>query len=357
VGIGFDTTRLTIADIDLPAKPYSDGARQSRFFRELIARAAAIPGVSGSAVVDNPPLHKISMHNFYIAGRPDPPTSALPIADTTHTSPHYLTMIGLRLEAGRMFTDEDLVVSEKDHDGPAMVNREFARKFFPGEDPVGRRLLSPDKKQTWEIVGIMSDYRPMGVEGGARPSIFWPYLKLPAATLIVRSSAPVQTLTAAIRNAVWSLDKDLPAAEVKPMQDYVDQWLSQRKFNTLLLGIFAALALVLGMMGVYGVLANLVASRIREIGIRMAIGASPAAIGSLVLRQSMLPVLTGLAIGIVASLALGRFLEALLFQVRPRDPLTLTIAAATILLISPLAVYVPLRRATRVDCTIALREE
>jgi hypothetical protein len=297
------------------------------------------------------------MHNFYIAGRPDPPVSALPIADTTHTSPHYLTMIGLRLEAGRMFTDEDLVVSEKDHDGPAMVNREFARKFFPGEDPVGRRLLSPDKKQTWEIVGIISDYRPMGVEGGARPSIFWPYLKLPAATLIVRSSAPVQTLTAAIRNAVWSLDKDLPAAEVKPMQDYVDQWLSQRKFNTLLLGIFAALALVLGMMGVYGVLANLVASRIREIGIRMAIGASPAAIGSLVLRQSMLPVLTGLAIGIVASLALGRFLEALLFQVRPRDPLTLTIAAATILLISPLAVYVPLRRATRVDCTIALREE
>jgi ABC-type antimicrobial peptide transport system permease subunit len=137
----------------------------------------------------------------------------------------------------------------------------------------------------------------------------------------------------------------------------VDVWLSQRRFNTLLLEIFAGLALILAMMGIYGVLSNLVASRIREIGIRMAIGASPAAIGRLVLRQSLLPVSAGLAAGLAGSLALGRFLESLLFQVRAHDPLTLALASCTVLLISPAAIYVPLRRATRVECTVALREE
>jgi putative ABC transport system permease protein len=141
------------------------------------------------------------------------------------------------------------------------------------------------------------------------------------------------------------------------MDSYVDEWLSQRRFNTLLLGIFAGLALVLAMMGIYGVLSNLVASRVREIGIRMAIGARPGAIGWLVLRQSMIPVAIGLCVGLAGSLALSRFLEALLFQVHPRDPLTLGAAAATILLLSPAAIYAPLRRATRVDCTVALREE
>ena len=141
------------------------------------------------------------------------------------------------------------------------------------------------------------------------------------------------------------------------MEYYVDEWLSQRRFNTVLLEIFAGLALVLGIMGIYGVLSNLVASRVREIGIRMAIGASPAAIGKLMLRQCLLPVTVGLAVGLAGSLALGRFLEALLFQVHAHDPLTLALASCTVLMISPVAIWLPLRRATRVDCTVALRAE
>jgi putative ABC transport system permease protein len=164
-------------------------------------------------------------------------------------------------------------------------------------------------------------------------------------------------VAAGIRSAIASLDRDLASSEVRSMQYYVDEWLSQRKFNTLLLGIFAGLALLLGMMGIYGVLSNLVASRGREIGIRMAIGASPRNIAGLVVRQSLIPVAIGLAAGLGGSLALSRFLEALLFQIRPRDPLTLVLAASSILLISPAAIYRPLRRATRVDCTVALREE
>jgi putative ABC transport system permease protein len=153
------------------------------------------------------------------------------------------------------------------------------------------------------------------------------------------------------------VDRLLPAPEVKSMQYWVDEWLSQRKFNTLLLASFAALALLLGMMGIYGVLANLVAARIREIGIRLAIGATPVEIGWLVLRQAMIPVLIGLGLGLAGSLVLGRFLEALLFHVQPRDPMTFASAVGAILVVSPLAIVIPLLRATRVDCTVALHEE
>ena len=356
-GIGFETSHLITVDVDLPEQRYRDGSSQSRFFRELIQRADSTPGAIASVVIDNLPLHRVSMHNFHIAGRPEPTGTSLPVSDVAHVSPGYFTLIGLRLQAGRLFTDADLTLTEKDKDGVAIVNQTFARQFFKGEDPLGKRLLDPDRKRASEIIGVVSDYRPMGVENGTRPQIFWPYLKMNSATLIVRTRGAPESLTKTLQSAVWAIDSSLPASDIKSMGHYVDGWQSQRKFNTLLLGIFAGLALLLAMMGIYGVLSNLVASRVREIGIRMAIGASAAKIGMLVLRQSMAPVTIGLVAGLAGSLALSRYLEALLFQVRSRDPLTLAFAVCTILLISPAAIYFPLRRATRVDCTVALRDE
>ena len=357
VGVGFRTSHVTIADVELPAARYPDDAARSRFFSELLQRARSGPAIEAAAVVDNPPLHRISMSNFYIAGRPDPELSALPIADMAHASTGYFALIGLRLEAGRWFTGQDRALTEKGGDGVAIINHAFAKQFFPGENPLGRRLLSSDRKRASEIVGVVSDFRPMGVENGTRATIFWPDLRLSSATLMVRSPAAAQPVADFLRNTVRSLDANLQPAEVQPMQHYVDGWLSQRKFNTTLLGIFAALALVLGMIGIYGVLSNLVEARLREIGIRMALGASPAAIGRLVVRQSMVPVAIGLAAGLAGSLALGRFLETLLFQVRPRDPLTLALATVSILAVVPAAIYVPLRRATRVDCAVSLRQD
>ena len=194
---------------------------------------------------------------------------------------------------------------------------------------------------------MISDFRPTGVENGARSTIFWPDLRLSSGTLVVRSSVSAGKLATALRDIVWSLDKDLPAAEVQPMQHYIDQWLSQRRFNTFLLCVFAGLALILGMLGIYGVLASLVASRVREIGIRMAIGATPRQIGGLVLGQSMKPVAVGLVVGLAASLLLGRFLEALLFNVRPRDPVTLGLAIAAVLIAAPVAVLAAAARHAR----------
>ena len=357
VGIGFNTSRTAVADIDLPAKRYADGASQSRFFRELLDRVRALPGVTAANVVDNLPLHRISMSNFYIAGRPEPPIDALPMSDDVHASPGYLRMLGLRLESGRLFTQSDLTLGEQDKDTVAVVSHSFAEKFFPGESPIGKRLLSPDRKHASEIIGIVSDYRAWGVEMGARPTIFWPYLKVDHASVVVRTRANPLTFSKAIQGAVSAIDPRIVAENFQAMDFYVDRQQAQRKFNTLLLAIFAGLSLVLAAIGIYGVLSNLVASRVREIGIRMAIGASPGHIAAQFMRQSMIPVEAGLLLGLGGSLALSRFLAALLFQVHPRDPLTFALAVCGVLVVAPLALYVPLRRAMRVDPVDALHQE
>jgi len=356
VGIGFDTTRLTYADLDLPKRRYPDGATQVRFYRDLLGRAGSISGVRAAAVVDSAPLHRVGIANFSIVGRPEPSPDSRLMADVAHASPGYFGTIGLHLLAGRNFTEADLPSPADERAGVAIVNRAFARQFFGGRNPLGERLRQDDQFSS-KIVGVVSDYRAMGTENGERPTIFWPDLRLAHATLLVRGAASTDTLAATIRDVVWAVDRGLPAAEVHPMQYYVDEWLSQRKFLTLLLVIFAGLALALGLMGIYGVLANAVTARTREIGIRMAIGATPAGLGWMVLRQGMTPVAMGLALGLAASLALGGLLDTLLFQVDARDPLTLATAACAILIFAPLAIALPLRRATQVDANIALREE
>ena len=356
-GVGFDTRNLISADVELPARDFPDGSSQSRFFHALMDRVRSIPGVSAASVVDNLPLHSVSASNFFIAGRPDPPPQSPLIADRARVSPDYFNVIRLRLLAGRYFTQADLAAAEKEQDSVAIINQSMARQFFSGEDPLGHRLFDSEKKHAAQIVGVVADYRPMGIENPIRPQIFRPYLKMPNASLIARTSGPPDALAKPIQEAIWSLDAGIPENKALTMDFYADEWQSQRKFNTLLLGIFAGLALLLAMIGIYGVLSNLVTSRVREIGIRMAIGAAPAEIGKLMLLQSMLPVLIGLAAGLAGTLVLGRFIEALLFHVRAHDPLTLALAVSVILLMSPLALLVPLRRATSVDCTVALREE
>jgi putative ABC transport system permease protein len=356
-GVGFNTGHLVTIDISLPRLRYTSDESKSRFFRTLLDRVRALPGVAMATAVDDLPLHQIKLTNFSVAGRPEPSIDALPLADVAHVDPQFLRVLGLRLVSGRFFTDADLLQGEKDQDSAVIVNEEFVRKFFPGENPVGRRLLDGSKKHASDIIGVVSDFTPIGAENGKRPEIFSPNLKLDEATLLVRTRGAPESYSKALQGAIWSLDHDLPADKVLTMDYYMNDILAQRKFNTLLIGIFAALALLLAMMGIYGVLSNLVASRVREIGIRMAIGATPGEIGRLILGQSMIPVALGLAIGLAGTFALSQFLKALLFHVQPRDPLTLAAAAIAILVISPVALYVPLRRATAVDCTIALREE
>ncbi|MCC6364609.1 MAG: ABC transporter permease [Bryobacterales bacterium] len=362
-GIGFQTAHLEVADVELPEKSYPDEASRSRFFRTLLEAVSNLPGVTGAALTDNLPLHRVSAGNFYVAGRPEPPLNALPIADFANASPNYLTLLGLPVVAGRPLSDADreaterALASPKGGEGFCVVNRAFARRFFGGVNAVGQRLLSADKNHGCQIVGVVADYRPLGAENGARPQIFWPNLASRSASLIVRTTAAPEAAASTIRRTVFGLDRGLTLETVRPLEYWVDQWQSQRKFNTLLLSVFAGLALLLAIAGIYSVLANVVASRVREIGIRVAMGARPKQIGGLVLRQSLAPVAAGLGIGLGASVLLGRFLESLLFQVSARDPMTLALAALVILVVSPVAAFMPLRRALAVDCSVMLRAE
>jgi putative ABC transport system permease protein len=356
-GIGFKTDHLIAVDIDLPEKGYPTGESRARFFRELVMRARATAGIAAASVVDNLPLHRISLMKFYIAGRPEPPKELLPLADTALSSPDYLSMIGTRLLAGRFFTENDLALNEKDGDGVAIVNQAFVDKFLNREEPLGKRIVNAGNKTAFQIIGVVSDYRPMGTENGVRPQIFWPYMKLNSASLLVRTHAAPAGMTKSLQTVVAALDKSLPTNKVETMEHHLHYWVSQRQFNTLLMSVFAALALLLAVIGIYGVLANMVASRTREIGIRMAIGASSVKIATLIIRQSMTPVVIGLVAGLAGSLALGRFINGLLYEVRADDSMTRVLAIGTILILSPVAIYLPLRRAMRVDCTVALRDE
>jgi predicted permease len=359
-GVGFDTEHLLTLEVDLPQQRYPNGEVQSRFFHNLLDRTRARPGVVMATVVDNLPLHQIRLTSFRFVGRPEPSVETLPLADIAYMDPQFFRVLGLRLIAGRFLTDADMAQTEKEQDGVAIVNETFVRKFFPNENPLGKQLLSGSKRTrqyTTEIVGVVSDFTPIGAENGKRPQIFSSNLKRNQATLLVRTRGAPESFGKALQSAVWSLDRDLPADKPLTMDSYSNDILAQRKFNTLLIGIFAALALLLAMFGIYGVLSNLVTSRVREIGIRMAVGASPAEIGRLILRQSLIPVGIGLALGLAGTFALSQFLEALLFRVQAHDPLTLAASAIAILVISPVALYVPLRRATAVDCTVALRED
>jgi putative ABC transport system permease protein len=361
-GIGFQTAHLEVADIELPEKNYPDEASRSRFFRTLLDRIKNLPGVTGAALTDNLPLHSVSARNFYIAGRADPPLNALPIADFANASPNYLALLRLPVLTGRPLTDADLEVTEraranpKGGDGFCVVNRAFARRFFGGMSAIGQRLLDSDKQHGCRIVGVVADYRSLGAEYGSRAQIFWPNLANRSASLVVRTSGTAEAAASSIRATVFGMDRGLTLDTVRPLDYWVDDWQSQRKFNTLLLSLFAGLALLLALAGVYSVLSNIVASRTREIGIRVALGARQTQIGGLVLRQCLAPVAAGLGIGLGASVLLARFLESLLFQISARDPVTLAVAALVILVVSPVAAFLPLRRALAVDCSVTLRE-
>jgi len=357
LGVGFDTSRLIAMDVDLPENRYKETARPA-FYRSLLERLRATQGVAAASIVEHLPMHSVSIVNFYIAGKPDPPANALPLADYSRMSPGYFDVLRLRLEAGRFFTEADALAAEKG--GPeqvAIVNRAFAQKFFPGEETLGKRIQTGDRKQTATIVGIVADYRPLGAERGSRPQIFWASLGMTSASVLVRTAGPPAAFSGALREAVRGVDKELAASNIETMDQYAGYWTAPRKFYTLVMAIFAGLGLVLAATGIYGVLSNLVASRVREIGIRMALGAGAGEIGRLVLRQTMAPVGLGIVAGLAGSLAAGRYIESLLYGVKPRDPATLALAVGTILAVAPLAACIPLRRAVRVQCTVALREE
>jgi hypothetical protein len=259
--------------------------------------------------------------------------------------------------AGRDFTTADVERNARGKgDGVVIVNRAFCIKFFDGRIPIGERLLLDDDRP-FEIVGVAENFLVMGAYSDARPQFFEAGMDAPKGLLLLRTRVLPESLSDEIRAMLLSLDGELSVTQISDMDHELSEALADSRSIAVVMGVFAGLALLLAMIGVYSVLSNLVALRTREIGIRIALGATSVDIRRLVAGQSLKPLLAGLVLGVIGSFALSRMLTSLLVGVSPNDPVTFAVAVAAVVLVAPVAVWGPSRCATRVECTVALRED
>jgi putative ABC transport system permease protein len=352
VNSGFDEKNLLTVRIDL-ANPYSQPEKKALFFDQLQQRVAALPGVEAVGLVTELPLARQSADQpFSIEGRPPQAAGQGSHADIRNVNHDYFRAMRIPLRTGRYFTEAEVHASAK----VVLISEVLAQRFFPDENPLGQRLrLSSLSKEPYEIIGIVGDVRHRGLNVELRQTIYFPTLGLGYANLVIRTLTDPASLTAAVRQEVSAIDPNQPVANVKTMEQWVSESVAQPRFRTLLLGLFSAVALLLSIIGIYGVMSYAVTQRIHELGIRMALGARASDVLRLVIGQGMKLALAGVAIGLLAALALTRLLQDLLFGVQATDPLTFTTIALLLTGVALLACYVPARRATKVDPLIALR--
>jgi putative ABC transport system permease protein len=275
-------------------------------------------------------------------------------ADRRDISPDYFKAMGIPLVKGREFTDQD----NADSPNVAIINQDLARKYWPASDPLGQRIKLRDKD--WEIVGIVGDVKLLDLAAQDKPELYLPCAQSgspPWMFFAIRSRIQTEALIASVRNAVRDVVPDEPLYDVRSMDERVEASTAPRRLNALLLGVFAALALLLSAVGTYGVISYSVAQRTRELGIRMALGAERADVLRMVARDGLTLACAGVILGVVAALGLTQFLASMLFSVRPADPLTFVCVSALLVAVALVSSYIPARRATKVDPMVALRYE
>jgi predicted permease len=359
VSPGFDVQHVVKADISLPQFQYSTPQQWTAFSDELLARIQAQPGLQDSAVaVPRPIADGLVNLGFDIVGNPPSSAGASRTADYVSVSPDYFRVMGIPLMAGRFFNQHDVMSAPR----VSVISQAMARLYFPNQDPLGKQLIfgfPPGGGAMREIVGIVGDVRDVSLGQDPGPMMYVPYAQAPfwGANLVVKSTLSSSSVAAAIRQEVRKMDKDLPVTDVAMMPDIIEASVAQPRFGTFLLGVFAAMALMLAATGIFGVISYSVSCRTNEIGIRVALGASRSAILRMVLRETLLLAFAGLALGVPSALAASRLVGHMLFGVSANDPATLAAVAVTLAAVAALAGYVPARRAMRVDPMVALRYE
>ncbi|HEX8635135.1 MAG TPA: ABC transporter permease [Pyrinomonadaceae bacterium] len=353
---GFDARNVLTMDIALPQLKYGKPEQAAAFYQQGLARIAALPGVQAAGAVSTLPLRDGDSTGFAISGAPPAAGQSL-MTNFRIATADYLTAMKIPLVKGRFFNAQDRDQSPR----VVVINETMARRHFSDKDPLGQRLIldvtGEDKPS--EIVGVIKDVKYAGLDAAVRPEVYLAHTQNPWGnmTLVTRTETPPATMTAAIRGALREVDKDQPISNVMTMQEQVSLSLATKRFVMTLLGAFALLALILAIVGLYGLISYSVAQRTHEIGVRMALGARPRDVTMMVVRQGMTLTLIGLAIGLVGSFIVTRLIESFLFGVSTIDPLTFTGVALVLIIVALLASVIPARRAARVSPIIALRAD
>jgi putative ABC transport system permease protein len=354
---GFNANNLLVMETTLPTTRYPEEPQQRAFYQKALEQISSLPGVESVAIVNNPPLSgRRGVDVFTIAGQPPPTNSSdTPLADYRAISTDYFQVMGIKVVDGRAFTSAD------DANAPAVVivNQATVRRYFQGENPVGKQVRLRGNNPLATIVGVVTDIRQSGLDEQAATHIYYPYWQHPQTRMgwVVRTTTEPMSLLASIRNQIYGVDREQPVNKVQTMEKILADSVAQRRLNMLLLGVFATTALLLSLVGIYGLIAHSVSQRLREIGIRLALGAQKGDVLRLMLKQGMRLAMVGITIGLGAALLLTRFLSTLLLDVNEKDPMIFIAVALLVAVVALLACYIPARRATKVDPLVALRYE
>ncbi len=354
---GFDPTNVLTVNVTLPTAKYNDNARSIAFVRQMLERVAAIPGVVAASTTSTLPMSGGPATNFVIEGQAPVNADREPIADIRSVEANYFRTLLIPLRAGRTFTDRDAETAPR----VMVINEEMARRYWPNESPIGRHVTMKNwgDPLTGEVVGIVGDVKADGLDADTRPMIYWPYAQFPNNfnNLVLRTAGDPLSVVAAVKTQVWSVDAAQPLASIRTMEDLIANSVAPRRFNLLLLGGFAVMALLLAAVGIYGVMAYTVTQRTHEIGIRMALGARAADVVKMIVGQGMWLAVVGIGLGLGAAFFLTRLMEKLLFGVSATDPVTFMLVTIVLAMVALLACYFPAHKTTKVDPVVALRHE
>jgi len=379
VNPGFQAQDVLTMAISLPEAKYpsTEPAKAGLFYRDLVRRVKAIPGVKLAAAGTTVPLAGGGWGKYFtVDEHPAASLADVPLIQYRQVTPDYFRALGIPLRSGRYFAEEDVA----DRPLVAIINEATTRRFFPNENPIGKSVLPAPPEQTvaallpsrdfrfprFTVVGVVGDVKQRGLSLPSEPELFVCHLQGMAKDneepsrsmgLIIKTASDPMNFIEPARKVVLSLDPEQPVADVKTMERRLNASLAQQRFQLFLLGAFAALALLLAAIGIYGVMSYSVCQRIHEIGLRMALGASQQDVLTLIVRQGVILSLVGIGLGIGASLGLTRYLASLLYDVRPTDPSTFVAVSLVLIAVSLVATYIPAWRATKVDPMVALRCE
>ena len=354
VELGFEPANVVTVTLSPPFNRLPKEFRKTDYYRQLVESLQTMPGVEAAAATTSAPTTGAFMNvTFLVAGRPEPPSSDTQRAFVTVVSPDYFRVIGNSLKGGRLFTANDNEGSPP----VAIINETMARSYFAGTDPVGQRIEA--QGQQLEIVGVTADVRQFALAEENRPSFYRPYRQEEVSfmTLVVKTAGDPASMIPALRNRILDTDKFTAITRILTLNDLISDSVAQPRFYTVLLAIFAGIALTLAALGIYGVIAYSVSQRTHEIGIRVALGSGPGRILRLVLGRGLILIVTGLGLGLAAAAAVTRVLTGLLFEVKATDPVVFAVIALLLFAVALAACFVPARKATQVDPLAALRHE